>query len=201
MYTPLPRQRPCYSSFLDYRGVEKLTSSATLLLIRRAVVDGKLVEREPARSTLPVARHLYVTPDIARLLDGGRPDAGFPSPEATIITDRYMIGHLVVVSFSAKTDPPRAAPDMERMEGLEEAWVMCFRKPRPGWRLLGRFGAPGHFVALRAHDRHELKGKKVYEAKAKEMMGDWDILFPDTAPHQGYEAADYVSGVYRDVTK
>ena len=178
-----------------------MTSNATFPSIDQAIADGKLIERDPIRSTLPTVRHLYVTPEIADILDDADPEKGFPSVEATIITDRYMIGHLMVVSFTAKTDPPKSWPDLERMENLDEVWVMCFRKPKPGWRLLGRFFAENHFVALRAYDRHELQGNATYEAKAEEMIADWGVLFPGTDPHRANAAEEYVTGLCHDVSK
>jgi hypothetical protein len=150
---------------------------------------------------LPKVRHLYVARAIADLIDGSDPETRFPSVEATVVTDRYMAGHLMIVSLTEARNPPKSRPDLERLEGLDEMWVMCFRRPRPGWRLLGRFLAERHFVAVRAYDRHDLGGKMSYEAKAKAMVADWDALFPGTPPFRADTVEDYVGGVWRDVSK
>ncbi len=111
-----------------------------------------------------------------------------------------MLGHLMVVCLTEARDRGRLKPDLERLEGLDEVWVMCFRRPRPGWRLMGRFLAERCFVAIRAYDRHELGGKRAYEAKAKAMIADWDALLPDTAPFRDDTVGNYVGGVWRDVS-
>ena len=185
---------------LRFCGAKKLTSNATFLLIQQHLVDGKLVERDVARLNASKARHLYVTPAIANLIDGADPMLGFPSAEATVITDRYLAGWLMVTSLTARTDPPRARPDLERLENVDEAWVMCFRKPRPGWRLFGRFAEPSKFVALHAHDRDALAGG-AYEAKAEEMISTWKAMFEEEEPHRGASVEDYVGGVWRDVSE
>jgi hypothetical protein len=179
---------------------KKLTSSATFLPLERLKTKGKLIERSPVRSTLPLTRHLYVTPEIAGLLDGSGPQVGFPEAHASVVTDRYMIGHLICVSLSKKTNPTKAYPELERMEGIDEAWIMCFRKPRPGWRLLGRFFALDHFVALGARDRHALGRQSAYESEAQQMIQDWIKLFGVPDVHRGTTVADYLSGVWRDVS-
>jgi hypothetical protein len=111
-----------------------------------------------------------------------------------------MIGYLMCVSFTIHTIPPRAYPELERLEGLDETWVMCFRKPRPGWRLLGRFMAPDHFVALAAYARDSLKNRKLYEEAAQRMIDQWRAMFRAMDPFRGDNPAAYLSGVVRDVS-
>jgi hypothetical protein len=111
-----------------------------------------------------------------------------------------MIGHLMCVSFTMETSPRRAFPELERLEGLDEAWVMCFRKPRPGWRLLGRFMARDHFVALAAYARDALKTRKRYEQAAQQMIDQWRAMFGAIEPFRGDNPAAYLSGVVRDVS-
>jgi len=59
----------------------------------------------------------------------------------------FNAGHYVRVSLIG--DPSKQKPDIERLSGLDEAWVMCFRRPLPGWRLFGRFVAKNIFVGNR----------------------------------------------------
>ena len=180
---------------------KKLTSNATFPSIDKLLADRKLIERASLRQNLPKGRHLYVTPAIGALLDGEGASLGFPTPEALSITDRFMAGYLMVCSLTVETNPKRARPDLERLVGMDEAWVMCFRRPRPGWRLFGRFIGQGRLVVLRAHDRHELKGQSVYEAKAAQMIRDWSALFDGENPLSGANVEEYVGGVVNDVSK
>jgi hypothetical protein len=102
--------------------------------------------------------------------------------------------------FTIATNLPRASPELERLEGLDEAWVMCFRKPRPGWRLLGRFLARDHFVALAAYARDVLKNRRLYEEAAQRMIDQWGAMFGAIEPFRGDHPAAYLSGVVRDVS-
>jgi hypothetical protein len=90
---------------------------------------------------------------------------------------------------------------MERLEDLDEAWVMCFRRPRPGWRLFGRFAARDHFVVLGAHDRNKLKNRAIYAEAAQDAAEEWRRLFGAAQPHIGNQPEDYLSGLVRDVSK
>jgi hypothetical protein len=178
-----------------------LTFNATFLSLERLKAEGRLVERKPYRLSVPSKRHLYVTPEIAELMDGKGKNVGFPQPQAYFVTDAYMAGYTMFVSFTIETDPRRVGPELERLEGLDEAWVMCFRKPRPGWRLLGRFFAPAHFVALAAYDRHAIGNREKYEAAALSMVEDWKQLFGTLEPCRSDKPEDYITGLVRDVSK
>ena len=59
---------------------------------------------------------------------------GFPHIEADKVIGRYIAGHLSFVTRKSAKDA-----DLEQMEGLDDVWALCLRKPRPGYRLLGRF--------------------------------------------------------------
>lgn len=67
----------------------------------------------------------------------------------------FAAGHLVTVSR-------RSAPgvDLEQLEDQDEVWSLCFRRPRPGWRLLGRFLERDVFVGLRLYERHFLRNRE-----------------------------------------
>jgi hypothetical protein len=66
---------------------------------------------------------------------------------------------------------------------------MCFRKPRPGWRLLGRFMARDHFVALAAHARDVLNNRRLYEKAAQRMIDQWNAMFGAIEPFRGDNSA------------
>ncbi len=42
------------------------------------MAGGKLIEREPIRAVSAKVRHLYVTREVADLIDGTHPETGFP---------------------------------------------------------------------------------------------------------------------------
>jgi hypothetical protein len=146
-----------------------------------------------------VKRHLLVTPDIARLLDGADLGTGFPDAMADIVNARYLAGNLVRVGLTYKE---RAFPDLERLDGLiDDVWAMCYRRPRPGWRLLGRFVEPDTFIALRAYDRHQIGSVEKYSLAAHNTIADWEGMFGTVEPLRGREVGDYLQGVWIDVNQ
>jgi hypothetical protein len=140
---------------------------------------------------------LLVTPIIADLLSGKDISSGFPDYAADTIVGRYTAGHLVTVSLLG--DPDKRKPDLERLENVHEVWALCFRKPRPGWRILGRFVQRDMFVGLRAYDRHVLGKKSNYAKNAKAIPNDWTNLLGDAPVLFAATAGEYLSGVHRDV--
>jgi len=136
---------------------------------------------------------LLVTPQIDALLDGHVVLGVFPEREAEILIGLYCAGHLVTVSRK-KT---KVKPDVEQIEGTDEVWALCLRKPPPGWRILGRFYERGVFVALRAWDKRELY--RNYPRASQEVIDDWTELFGAQPPHRGQNVDDYVGWVFRDV--
>lgn len=169
----------------------ELTYNATDLILAPA----GFVLREPLRPFGPMKRRLYVHPDIGRLLDGADPTIGFPSTPADSFVARYSASWLVEVSLSGQ--PIREA-DMERLEGLDEVWAVCIRKPRPGWRIFGRFVHRDVFVGLRAYDRNFLGMKEHYNAVASQIPAIWDAEVGAISPLSGVTIGDYLSEVYRD---
>jgi hypothetical protein len=172
-----------------------LTSNATYLNIVVALHHGKLVEIQPLRQLGDNVRRLLVVPDIAELL-AGKSGQNFPHYLADAVIGRYVTGYLVTVSLKGNPTPK---PDLERLEDLDEVWALCFRKPAPGWRILGRFAQRDVFIGFRAYDRHALGRKSNYTEKAQEIPNAWsDLLGPTPILHAETVGA-YLSGVYRDV--
>lgn len=102
----------------------------------------------------------------------------------------------------ALTHKKDAAPELERLDGMiDDVWALCFRKPRPGWRLLGRFIERDTFIALRAYDRHHIGRLSQYIAAAYGVIEDWERLFGSIDPVRGTEIGHYLSGVWRDVNQ
>lgn len=148
--------------------------------------------RKPLKPLGDQKRHLLVTPRINALLDGRVLPGLFPDVEAERLVGRFSAGYLVTVSRRIT----KKKPDVEQIVGANEVWAMCLRKPRPGWRLLGRWHDKNVFVALRPWEKHDLAGK--YPQACQEVIADWEGLLPGEQPHTGTEVSDYLSGVYRD---
>ncbi len=170
-----------------------MTFNTTSILLRRALQGKKLLERAPLRSLSDgQKRHLLVTPDIHDLLDGAQFGV-FPDVTAEHLIGRFVAGHLVTVSRKLTS----AKPDIEQIVGADEVWALCLRRPRPGWRILGRWHKQGVFVALRALDKGTLF--RNYSQAAREMVDHWQRLLGKEPVHTGTSVEDYLGGVFRDV--
>ncbi|WP_439399187.1 hypothetical protein ACRQ5Q_17570 [Bradyrhizobium sp. PMVTL-01] len=156
--------------------------------------SGKLITRKPLRPLDNSVRRIYVTQEVADLLDGKTARGLFPNLEAERLIAVFCAGHFLRVSRKKNDD----RPDLERLEGFDEVWALCPRKPKPGWRLLGRFIDKDRLILLRAYDKHQLA--KNYDKATKEVIGDWEVILGAAQqPFRGTELSDYLSGVYRDV--
>jgi hypothetical protein len=130
---------------------------------------------------------------IDALLNGTDTSVGFPDAEADLVLGFFLAGQGVSVSLQYKEG---ALPALERLDGLiDEVWAMCFRKPRPGWRVLGRFIEKGTFIGLRAYRRSQLPTTEKYSLAAYETIKDWETMFGGVGPHRGQSPADYLGGV------
>ena len=103
----------------------------------------------------------------------------------------------MMVSLSGR---PRTGvePDLERLEGLDEVWALCFRRPRPGWRVFGRFLQRDLFIGLLAYDRVVLNGGPTYSTRAAAVAPQWQKVFGAIQPFRGNRIEDYLSGTVRD---
>jgi hypothetical protein len=175
-------------------GLGRLTFNTTSLRLMRALRDGKLLERAPLRPLgSEQKRHLLVTPEINNLLDGRAQFGEFPDVDAEHLIGRFVAGYLLTVSRQ-KT---KAKPDIEQIVGPVEVWALCLRRPRPGWRILGRWHKQGVFIALRAWEKGKLAQN--YSKAAQEVIDDWRRLLREEPVHTGASVEDYVGGVHRDV--
>lgn len=137
---------------------------------------------------------LYVTPGIKAILDGGDPSAGFPHPLADRVVQMFVYGwaYRVTRRYGIETD-------LEQLVDLDEAWVLCFRQPKPGFRLFGRFLERNTFIGLRLHDRHDIGTRQEYERAANRMIEDWKDIFGSVDPLRSRDLDAYLSGNYVDV--
>jgi hypothetical protein len=162
-----------------------------------AVDTGRLVQRQPMSSTAPI-RRLFVTPKINGILDGH--DAEFkhlPLLETEAIIGRFCAGHFIAASLKGDSSQK---PDFERLEGLDEVWAICARKPKM-WqiRIFGSFLSKGTFVAFGFHERVALGIREKYNAKASEIPDLWNEVLGKCVRHDAESVDDYFGGVCRDV--
>ena len=170
-----------------------LTFNTTSLSLARAIRARTLLEREPLRQLGKAKRWIMVSPKIASLLDGDRSQGPFPDVATERLIATFVAGWVVTVSQKKNNKKP----DLERLEGHDEIWALCPRKPVPGWRLLGRFIEKDVLVLLCPWDKHKLAGN--YPKAAQEALDDWQQLFGSEGPHRGRSIADYLSPVFIDV--
>jgi hypothetical protein len=133
-----------------------------------------------------------VSTDVADLLDGRIAFGDFPAVEAERMIGIFCGGGYL--SISRKKNKVR--PDLEMLEGLDEIWSFCLRRPRPGWRLLGRFYQKDHLILLRGWDKHKLFNR--YEKASEQIIKDWNDLFGTEVAYSGDWYSGYLSGVIRD---
>jgi len=169
-----------------------LTFNATSLNIERLLRCG-FVDRIPLRSGSERRRWVFVTKEVADKLDND--EHNFPRASAESGIAQFSAGHLVYVSRNRAKNT-----HLERLVGVDEVWAMCFRRPRPGGRLLGRFIERDVFVGLGAHDRHDLAGAN-YTFRAREAIALWDEKLNGVNPVRSDDLSQYLSGVYRDVDR
>lgn len=174
---------------------KKLTYDATSIKCALAVRAG-LVLRPPRRERLELKRRMYLTPDISAALDG-RPTSTYfaHGPADAKITD-FLRGARIDVSREKRSwKGPK--PDLVKVVGHDEVWEFCFRAPKPGWRLFGRFLDRTVFVGLQLRDK--LDTGNDYDPIAVDVLRDWARLFPDVEPVRSEEIDDYVGFVWRDL--
>jgi len=151
-----------------------------------------IVERKPFRPLGAAVRRLSVSTEVADLLDGRTQFGNFPALEAERMIGIFCAGQYI--TLSRKKNETR--PDLEMLEGFDEVWSFCLRKPVPGWRLLGRFIQKDHLVLLRGWDKHKLFNQ--YAVAAQQIIDDWKDLSGTEVAHSGGWYSGYLSGVIRD---
>lgn len=123
------------------------------------------------------------------------PTPHFPDFSADEIIGRFVAGHMMSVSRQRREWPKNQAPTLERLEGIEDVWMLCFRKPPPGWRLLGRFLCKDVFVGLVLIEKKDLFGK--YEEFSGKVIAEWEDLF-EVQPVKSDEISENLGHVWID---
>lgn len=152
----------------------------------------KIVERKPIRSVGGAVRRLSVSTEVADLLDGRAHPYSFPALEAERMIGIFCAGHYITISRKKSN----LRPDLEMLEGYDEVWSFCLRRPVPGWRLLGRFYQKDHLVLLKGWDKSQLA--KQYDKAAADVIDDWRALTGTGVAHSGEWYSGYLGGVIRD---
>ena len=154
----------------------------------------QLIRRSPLKPLVTGdVRKLVVSQEINALLDGLGLAKGFPDIDAERRIGVFSAGYLLRVSRK-KNDKK---PDLERLEGFDEIWCFCIRRPPPGWRLLGRFIARDRLVVTRAWDKNLLAAN--YSQAAQEVIDDWALISGGAEPLRSENLEDYLSGTVHDV--
>jgi hypothetical protein len=116
-------------------------------------------------------------------------------PKIKSVLQRHIAG--LYVTGSLRGDPKKRQPDFERLENLDEVWVMCFRQPKfEQWRLIGRFAAFNVFVGLALFRREFLDGDAKYHRTGQDFAVRWPTA--DIPVLRGITIEDYLSMPVRD---
>jgi hypothetical protein len=175
-------------------GLSGLTSIPTLTHIV-PVVSQRLVKMAlPRPRGFDQRRELWVPEEIDAVLAGDARPLGFTDTKFASCRQLYIAG--MFVSGSVNGDPHKRHPNFERLENVDEVWVMCFRAPHDNqWRLMGRFVEPNKFVGLALFSRRFLNGRIHYEKQATEFASRW----PTSEKYfVGTKIEDYISQPVRD---
>lgn len=138
-------------------------------------------------------RQIWAAPDVYELLKGEKVGSGFPDLEADVFIGSFSKGYLIHVSRRYKSKAT-----FKWLMGPDQVWAMSFRRPPPGWRILGRFARKNVFVAMACYEREELDGLVTYNAKAIDIISQWESSFPNVEPHRGEDFEDFFGEMYRD---
>jgi hypothetical protein len=153
--------------------------------------EAGFVERTPLRP-IQEKRRIFLIPEIDHFLTTNDPYFPRATAEATML--RFRAGFLITVSRKMGVHKP----DLEKLVGPDEVWVLCFRSPRPGGRLLGRFLEKDIFVGLGIYLREDLGGAE-YELAAANAVNQWAALLGPAQPIRSDDLDDYISATYRDM--
>ena len=155
---------------------------------------------DPARVYSEIAglRRLVCPEEILSVLYGNVDIGDFPRTKFLALIQKF-IGHLYV-SASLIGDPKTRKPDFEKLEDVDEVWVMCFRDPKMSqWRLMGRFVERDYFVGLCLFCRTYLGNRRHYNSVAEQFAQDWVVKTGNMKFLRGTSVNEYFSKPCGDV--
>jgi hypothetical protein len=153
-----------------------------------------LVAHEPLRPPSERIRQIWCPPEVDDQL-AGRVITDLPSP-AVALTIGQFIGGMGLGLSRTRSRGNRRKVDLERLEGVDEIWVLCYRKPRPGWRLAGRFLQRNAVVIFQIRDKRDIGND--YGPIVAQVTQDWRDRFGTQPPHSGEWISGYLSGRHYD---
>ena len=145
-------------------------------------------------------RQVFVTPELAEALKGRTLETGLPPFPIKALIGQFVTGGVLTIGWTRRQ--PRSArnrdrhPELERLEGNDEIWVLCQRRPRPGWRILGRFIGPDVLALLIARHKNDIGDN--YQAAILDTISAWQARFDQLQAHTGSLISDYISGEFYD---
>lgn len=157
------------------------------------MLRGKGLVEWPALRPQAERRSVYVLPEILTKVRAPDHEPMFPRASAESLVGIFRSGGLVRVSRQMDVEA-----DLKCMVGVDEIWVLCFRTPRPGGRLLGRFIERDLFVGLGLYTREELAGA-AYTQRGKDAVAEYERLLPHSPTVRSADLKDYLSPHFKDL--
>lgn len=154
-----------------------------------------LVVHSTVRPIRNPQRALLVTPEVEMKLRGKDPQCELSSLGMAEVIGPFLAGHSLSVSRICAKRKERV--ELEQLEGLNETWGICYRRPKPGWRLFGRFLVRDVFIGLRLYDRRNIGSD--YKSVADQIDEDWKRVLGTQPYIQSADISDYLSGSHYDV--
>ena len=158
--------------------------------------EGRLFFLPTAMSFVPVVRHLFVSPEIYKLVETGpwmdvAEERRFGQLRANL--DDYTRDAPLTVEWN-----PFEARDayFGRLDPIvDEVWDIRSRDPSPAVRVLGSFADTDVFVGLVWGWRKEWGDKDSREWRDARVRTttEWRKLFPTHAPHKGEDLHAYLT--------
>lgn len=147
----------------------------------------------PALRPQAERRTVYVLPDILAKIRAPDHEPMFPRASAESLVGRFRSGGFIGISRQMEVEA-----DLKLMVGVDEIWALCFRSPRPGGRLLGRFIERDLFVGLGLFTREELAGT-AYTERGNEAAAEYERLLPHSPTVRSADLNDYLSPHFKDL--
>src|SRR5205823_11475804 len=115
-----------------------------------------------------------------------------------ITIGRFIRGHSLKVSRRRRQRKwKKSKIELEQLAGFDEVWVLCYRNPRPGWRLLGRFLEQDALAVFRVKDKRDIGTD--YSGVVGKVLSDWNDHLGTERPCSGTNLSAYMSGAHYNV--
>lgn len=179
---------PCRSGVLTYMSIRDS--------IRDGVMRGQLFAVLPTLPSSPVARYLYASPEVQRLIVGPWSDEKeeYRCGKLWADFDRFVEGRLISVALDTPYKKPKSTYLSRLDPGRDEVWEIRSRDPRPGIRVFGRFAERDRLIVFNWGYRYDLGGPSSLEFKREilKCKSEWRNLFPSYDPITGTTVNAYI---------